>query len=243
MPEPVVYIRGLPQSLFEHPTAKEEVKEDLKAIIDLSDENLAELHKHLTGAEGFLDPKVLLATIQKVVKDSNAAEAVRRIIINIGPPQVEQVVTLLEEKQKEKNFPFDQTQLERLKQILKNLIRPYPALARFQKAKRLANITGQQLETVELICDLRPIFDENRKNVEGMMPYTRLHIVATGEDGLPKPFEVELTHQQVIDLAEKAEKAKSKLDVLRRSIKKWLPGGLPDLSLTQIPQKGSNNDS
>lgn len=238
MTEPVLYIRGFTQS-FE--TIPEELLDDLKAIIDLSDEMLAELHKHLTEAEGFLDPRVLLATIQRVVEDSNAAEAVRRILRNIGPSQVERMVTILEEGREEEDFPFDQAKLERLKQILKNLIRPYPALARFQKAERLAKITGQQLETVELICDLRPIFDETRKKVEGMMPYTRLHIVATGEDGLPEAFEVELTHQQVTDLAEKVGKAKSKLETLRQSIETWLPGGLPDLPLTRIPRKESSD--
>jgi hypothetical protein len=239
MTEPVLYIRGFPQSFFEHPTAKKEMMEDLKAIIGISDEKLDELYKHLNKVKGFLDPKALLATIQKVVEDSNSAEAVQRILINIGPYQVERMVTILKEWQEEEDFPFDQANLKRLKQILKNLIRPYPALARFEKAERLAKITGQQLETVELICDLRPIFDESRKNVEGMMPYTRLHIVATGEDGLPKPFEVELTHQQVIDLAEKAGKAKSKLEALRKSIEKWIPGGLPDLPLTRISKKES----
>ncbi len=240
MTEPVLYIRGSTQFLsFE--TIPEELLDDLTAIIGLSDEMLAELHKHLTEAEGFLDPKALLATIQGVVKDQNTTKAVRRVLRNISPSQVERMVTSLDEKSKEKGFPFDQAKLERLKQILKNLIRPYPALARFQKAERLMNITGQQLETVELICDLRPIFDESRKNVEGMMPYTQLHIVATGEDGLPKAFEVELTNQQVTDLAEKVGKAKRKLEALRQSIETWLPGGLPDLPLTRIHRKESSD--
>jgi len=239
MTEPVFYIRGLPQSLsFE--TAREGLLDDLKAIIGLSDAVHDELYKHLSEAQGFLNPKMLLATIQKVVKDSSAAKAAQRIIINISPSEVKRVVTSLEEKSKEKDFPFDLPQLERLKQILKKLIQAYPALARFQKAERLANITGQQLEMVELICDLRPIFDANRENVEGMMPYSRLHVVGIGEDGLPNAFEVELTHQQVIDLAEKARKAKSKLEVLRESIEDWVPGGLPDLPLTRIPRKETN---
>ena len=239
MTEQVLYIRGFPHSIFEHPTAKKEMMEDLKAIIGISDEKLEELHKHLNKAKGFLDPKALLATIQKVVEDPNAAEAVQGILLNISPYQVERMITILKEGQEEEEFPFDQAKIERLKQILKNLIQPYPALTRSEKAERLAKITGQQLETVEMICDLRPIFDESRKNVEGMMPYTRLHIVATGEDGLPKPFEVELTHQQVIDLAVKTRKAKSKLEVLRQSIENWLPGGLPDLPLTRVSRKES----
>ena len=241
MAEPVLFIRGFPQPLFGHPAANEELLNDLQAVIGLSDTQLGKLYKHLTEAQGFLDPRSLLTTIQGVVEDSNTAETLRRVLRNIAPSQVERVLTFLEEKRKEENFPFDKTQLERLKRILISLIQPYPALARFQKADRLAKITGRQLETVELICDLRPIFDESRENVEGMMPYTRLHIVTTGADGLPKPFEAELTHQQVIDLAEKAEKAKKKLETLRESIETWLPGRLPDVPLTRISRKESSD--
>ncbi|GEM_PF-987427 len=242
MTEPVMFFRGS-RSLFERSLARDKgLLDDLKVVIGLSDGQVAELHKHLTEAKGFLDPKAMLSTIRRVVEDTNAAEAVRRVLRNIGRSQVERMVAALEEGRDEEDFAFDEVQFKRLKQILEKLIQPYPALARFQKAERLVNITGQQLETVELICDLRPIFDERRENVEGMMPYTRLHIVATGEDGLPKPFEVELTHQQVSDLAEKAGKAKSKLEALRQSIETWLPGGLPDLPLTRIPRKESSDD-
>jgi hypothetical protein len=111
-------------------------------------------------------------------------------------------------------------------------------LAAFQKAERLSTLTGQRLESFDLICDLRPIFDESREHLEGMMPYTRLRVVAIGADGLPEAFESELTRQQVHDLAQKASKAAQKLDVLLDAIEtNWLPGGLPDLPLTREPRK------
>lgn len=242
MKEPVFYIRGFPETFSpENPPAKDELIRDLKTINSLSDEDITKLHNNLKEVKGFLDPKALLVILQGVVKRSEIAAALRRILRNIGPSQVDRVIKILEDDLKQENPSFNQDETQRLKQILKKLIRAYPALAKFQKAKRLAEITGQQLETVELICDLRPIFDESRKNIEGMMPYTRLHLVATGEDGLPNAFEVELTHQQVINLAEKAGKAKNKLEALRMSIKKWVPGGLPDLPLTRISQKESKD--
>ena len=236
MPEPVVYIRGFPPFL-EYPGASGVMVDDLKTIADLSDEQIAGIRQHLAEADGFLDPKRLLAVIREVIQDSKSAEAVRRAIRSLNPSTTGRIIAGLEQDLDDKEFPFD-----RLKQVLSELIQPYPALTRFQKAERLAKVTGQQLETVELICDLRPIFDENREELEGMMPYTRLRVVATGEDGLPKPFEVDLTHQQVLDLAEKAGKAKSKLAVLRRSVETWLPGRLPNLPLTRIPRKESSDD-
>jgi hypothetical protein len=236
MAKPVFYIRGLPSSLA---TSEEGLLVDLKAIVDLSDDSLNQIYKNLNEAQGFLNPKAMLSIMSKVLKNTEVAEALLRIIINVNASQVEQVGTFLDKKSKEEDFPFNQQQLECLKLILKKIIQPYPALIRYQKAERLTEITGQQLETVELICDIRPIFDESRKNIEGMIPYTRLHIVATGEDGLPNAFEVELSYQQVLNLSEKTEKAKFKLESLRQSIENWLPEGIPDLPLTRIPQKES----
>jgi len=242
MPEPVMFIRGFPQSLFDsNPAANKPLVEDMKTIADLSDEQVAAICQRLEEATGFLDPKTLLSTILQAVQDAKVAEAVRGALRNLTPPGVERMVVGLAMGLEDKGFPFDQKTLDRLKHVLGKLIQPYPALTGFQKAKHLSTLTGQQLETVELVCDLRPVFDDKREKLDGMMPYTRLHLVATGEDGLPKPFEAELTYQQVIDLAEKARKAESKLKVLRQSIESWLPGGLPELPLTRAPRKESND--
>ena len=116
--------------------------DDLQVIICLPDEHITELQNHLDKAEGFLDPKAMLETIRRVVEDSDTAEAVRRVLINISPSQVERMFKALEKRQEEENFPFEPERLERLKQILEKLIQPYPALARFRKAERLAKITG-----------------------------------------------------------------------------------------------------
>lgn len=240
MPEPVMFIRGFPPFL-EHASASGGMVDDLKTVASLSDDQIGEIRKHLAAADGFLDPERLLAVIRETIEDPKSAEAVRRVFRNLGSGGAERVMASLERDRGDEDFPFEQTTFDRLKQVLGELIQPCSALTRFQKAERLARVTGQELESLELICDLRPVFDENREKLEGMMPYTRLHIVATGEDGLPKPFEVELTYEQVIDLAESAEKAKSKLDVLRQSIETWLPGRLPDLPLTRVPRKESSD--
>ncbi len=233
MPEPVLYMRGFPQMPpFAQPSP--EMLNDFKAAGGLSNDEIDEICKQLSKTQGFLDPKALLSIIKKVVKGTETAASVQRVIINISPSDLPTIVEFRKDGIDQEGFPFDSKQLDDLEKVLKKLIQPYPSIDRFQKAERLAKITGQQLEEIELICDVRPIFDKTRKQIEGMMPLTRLRIVATGEDGLPKAFEVELTNQNVIDLAEKAEKAKSKLETLHQSIVNWLPDGLPDLPLTRI---------
>jgi len=240
MPEPVLYFRGFPSDIL-GARVNERMLADLKSIAELDDDHISTLRRRLSEAKGFLNPNSLRALVREVVKDDNKTGSVQRALRSLAPDNIERLLRELSERSREKDFPLDQSVLDRLQQVLPQLIQPYPALTRFEKAERLATVTGQQLESVELICDLRPIFDDNRKRLEGMIPYTRLRVVATGPDGLPDSFEAELTRQQVHDLAEKASKAKVKLDVLCESVGKWVPDGLPDLSLTRISPKESSN--
>ncbi len=238
MPEPVIYIRGLHLPLDSTSAADSAMLTDLKAVSTLSDDETNTLRERLSQVKGFLDPKALAAEVRRTIKVEGTARSVQTTLQNLEPKDTKRLVERLGERGKQEDgFPLSEAELAKLREILPNLIQPYPALARFEKAERLAKLTGQELESIELICDLRPIFDESRKEVEGMMPYTRLHIVATGADGLPRSFEAELTHRQVNDLREKAVKASSKLDVLRKSVESWLPEGLPDLPLTRAPGK------
>ena len=238
MPEQVFYMRGFPISFGDRFVASPEVIEDLKALTALSDDQVNAVRERLVAATGFLDPKALLGLLREVLTDETIAKSVREALRNIEPDDVEPFLNALSQEGQGEERTLDPTQMNRLREVLPNLVQSYPALVRFEKAKRLATLTGQKLESVELICDLRPIFDKSRKRLEGMMPYTRLRVVATGADGLPDAFEAELTRQQVHDLAEQVSKAAHKLDVLANAIEtKWLPGGLPDLPLTRAPRK------
>jgi hypothetical protein len=240
MPEPIIYIRGSPSRLVgfaDNPDALA----DLGAVAGLSLDQVTEIHDRLARATGFLGPRALAAAIRDLIPDDNSVRAVQRVLQNLDPADVKRLLDALSERRKKPDFPLNEDTLTRLGSILPTLVQRYPAVARFEKADRLAELTGQQLESVDLICDLRPVFDENRERLEGMMPYTRLRVVATGADGLPNSFEAALTRQQVHDLADKASKAKNKLDILHKSVETWIPGGLPDLPLTRIPRKESSD--
>jgi len=240
MPEPVLYFRGFPSDIL-GARVNERMLADLKSIAELDDDHISTLRRRLSEAKGFLDPKSLQALVREVVQDDRKSASVQRALRSLSPTDVEALLRNLADRPQEEDSPLSQNDLARLQDVLPQLIQAYPALVRFEKAERLATVTGQRLESLELICDLRPIFDDNRRRLEGMIPYTRLRVVATGADGLPDSFEAELTRQQVHDLAEKASKAKVKLDVLCESVGKWVPHGLPDLSLTRISPKESNN--
>jgi hypothetical protein len=238
MPDPFVYFR-LPRrvssvaEIVHSPGAMA----DLLAVATLEPNQTAALRDRLQSARGFLDPSALKASIASVVTNEDLAGSVQRVLTHIEPENVEPLLDTLEDHLEQEKPPCNDDTLEALRAVLPKLIILYPALARFKKAERLASATGRQLESLDLICDLRPVFDEERSSLEGMMPYTRLRVVASGTDDLPTSFEVELTQRQVADLADKAERAKRKLDVLCSSIENWVPGGVPQLPLTR---PGSN---
>ena len=50
---------------------------------------------------------------------------------------------------------------------LPRLIRDFPALERFRKAKRLLSLTGNQARQIDIICDARPVFDSDQRVIEG----------------------------------------------------------------------------
>lgn len=237
MPEPVFFMRGFPpplEAILTDPIALA----DLKAVSALSEDNAKALQDRLAKTRGFLDPESLSTEIREVVGDEDTANSIRRVLDNLKGISSGRVLTALKQirEQNKKDFPLDESELTKLKNNLAVLKKRSPALVRFDKAKRLATLTGQQLESVDIVCDLRPIFDQERKAIEGMMPYSRLRVVATGADGLPKPFEVELTWQQVHELSDKASKAAQKLIVLNLALKKWMPDGIPNLPLTRPPE-------
>lgn len=237
MPEPIIYIRGLQPPIADQLLANPDMIRDLKVIAELSDDKLPLLRQKLFEIGGFLDPKTLLVQIREIVEDPNMAESIRRALRVLTSNDVEPLLISIEKNREEKRSLIDQNAIDRLKYILPELIQPYPGWVRYRKAESLSRVTGNELESIELICDLRPIFDESRKTIEGLMPYTRLRVVVTGSDGLPNSFEAELTRQQVDDLAEKTNKAKEKLELLSKSIQEWVPDGLPDLPLTRILRK------
>lgn len=242
MPEPVIYMRGL-QHLREH-AVSEEMVGDLKAITTVSADLLEKAAADLSDADGFLDTTALNARLRSLLPQDAPVASVRRVVLNLKSEDVEKLLKQLRSIQEDnaEDFPLSADELHKLSDLLPRLLKPIPALRRYRKAERLSKVTGQPLEDVQLICDLRPVFDENRKNIEGLIPFTHFKIVATGGDGLPRVFEAELTAEQVSDLAEQAKRAVSKLEVLREKADRWADYGMPNVPLTRTKEKGSSDD-
>lgn len=240
MSEPVLYIRGFPS--FEAQPIGDPVIEDLQIVGDIGEDQIENLCGSLDKAKGFLDPSRISSLITKEIPDSKRARAVFRVLVNIKPDTLDEFIEHVDKWRTENQGKVPEEIFQNIKRTLKRIVRAYAALERFRKAERLEKITGQTLEDIQLICDLRPIFDEARDNIEGMIPYTRLRIVTEGADGLPIATEVELNRRQVEDLAKKAEITLKKLCTLRQQAENWIPGGVPELERTRSTDRENDNE-
>lgn len=183
---------------------------DLELVAGLPADQVGRIADTLSRESGFLDTVVLRNRIHAVVEDAKTAQAVLRALQNFEPGDVDRILESADRHRKGvTDTKLDDAKMADLRRNLSILVQAYPALDRFEKAQRLATLTGQRLDSADLICDLRPIFDGSGEHIEGILPYTRLRLVATGADGLPRDFEAELSVAQVHDLFESVKKAKT----------------------------------
>jgi len=173
--------------------------------------------------DGFLDSDRLRKLVVEAVGDEGEAGAFARFVeyfdslARHSEKRHEEVLSTLEkvlEKQEAGDDALSPDERAKLLVRLRSLVKPRESLARQAKAEELASVLGRGLEKLQVICDLRPIFDAERKVVEGVVPVTTLKLVVENDNGLTTRTEVRLTLEQVNDLADQSAAAKAKLDVL-----------------------------
>jgi len=93
-----------------------------------------------------------------------------------------------------------------------------PAIARQDKADAVAIATGRALEDVQVLCDLRPVFNQSRDRIEGFVAVTTMKLLATDITGLPTGLEVRLTEAQVSNLLDKLSLTTTKLSAIKEFV-------------------------
>lgn len=133
-------------------------------------------------------------------------------------------------QQAEQPTPSDERNA--IEERLKIIDQRYVSIERQKKAERLSEAVNLRSEAVDLVCDLRPIFDETKDSILGVVPFTTMKIVASGVDQFPVNFEVVLSASQVIDLQVKVDNAIKKLNRLGE-LAATNSLTIPDVDLTQ----------
>lgn len=247
--EQVFYVRGLPPPGFE-PGVSDGLVRDAKILLALQRSQIDAIRNDLKTYAGFLDRAALEDRLQTHLDDQESCKGLARFITAIDERSrvfdvevqnlILQIERWLSDEENQKKSLISDEEFQELRQRLPLIIQPYPALERQAKAEYLAEATGQPLERLELICDLRPVFDKARENVEGMVPLTILKVVCTGVDGLPLSLEVVLSEKDVHDLAKASSDAQKKLKKLRELISST-DIAIPPIELTRQPDEHAKN--
>ncbi len=236
----VFYFRG-PHSEMPPPQF---VVEAVKVVLGVSEEALKRLGAELAEVKGYLSDAGRKAILLRELGDEERASQFEKLlrteeVFVRDHGGIDGLLSFLEKLQtgtaNQEQPILSPNELSDLKRLLPLIVRPYPARQRQAKAERLAVATGLRAETIDLICDIRPVFDDSRKNVEGVIPFTTLKVVATGVDKFPVSFEAILSASDVLALLKKAEDAVNKLNALGRLAESnELP--VPSVNLTETKE-------
>jgi len=216
--------------------------EAAKVVLGTSEETLKRVAAELEAAEGYLSRDGLRRILLRELGDEKTASHFETLlrttdVILQDRGGIDNLLSFLEKWQTENQdrqilSPDD---LSDLKRLLPLIVKPYPARHRQAKAERLATATGLRAESVDLVCDIRPVFDDGRTKVEGVIPFTTLKIVATGVDRFPVSFEAILSASDVVTLLKKAEAAVTKLNALGE-LAEYAKLPVPSVDLTETEE-------
>ena len=251
MPERLAfYFRG-PTTGIELPST---FVSDAKVLLDLPLDALRRIADDLTQYPGFLSDGMLDKIVAAALADepSEKASQLARVIrfgeyfFRGNKNGYDSLISRLErwyhnEKKQEQEL-IDEKELHQIRERLHVVLKEYPGRIRQAKADRLAEATGLRAESIDLICDLRPVLDENRSNIIGFIPLTTLRIVASGVDQFPITFETLLSAKDVQTLYQVAETAVKKLNALgdfaaQHDIK------IPAIELTETTEISREDDA
>jgi hypothetical protein len=199
----------------------EEFLADASVLVALQDSQFEDLAAGLTRYQGFLDHEKVSTIVQSVLTDvaqpSNVAFFIWRlnwILREQADEPFEEAVGTFQAAIQKYSTRLDDAERSRLSERVRKLVLNPRGFERLQKARQLAVATGDGLGDIQIICDIRPIFDPLRMQIEGALPVCTLVIEQVTSDGSVKRLDLRLDENQLLDLAEKAELAKVKLKAI-----------------------------
>lgn len=207
--------------LAEHLAEDEGFLSDAKRILQIDDDRVAALAQALVEDQSFLDRTGLSAIVDECLGPGENAANVSRIlwrvsqILRDADQPLDRAVSVLKESLNKFSTAIPEDDRRELGERLEKLVAAPAAFTRQHKAEKLAEATGAELEDIQIICDMRPVFNEDRSVIDGAVPVTTLRLDFVELDGTTSSVEVRLTERQVVDLCDKAESARKKISVIK----------------------------
>lgn len=152
-------------------------------------------------------------------------DAAVRSIVNISADEVSLVLTRLEQWRvlaSDRQILLSDEQMERLRNNLDAIIHDYPFLKLIQKANRLSRESGNELQSLLYLCDLRGVYDDERENVIGFIPIVTLQIGYSKQNGGHDFLELVLAPDELNWIADETAQAMKKMKALESRVNSTL---------------------
>ena len=207
--------------MAEHLAQDDDFLADARKILAIDDNAYARLATQLAKEDAFISLNDLKSIVSGPLKDKDDAERVAEIIYRVGgivhdaEMDNRKAMDILASVIEEKSESLDQNERKTLVERLRKLAAEPIGIAKQYKARSLVDVIGSELDDFKIICDIRPIFDESRKRVDGAIPLSVLRLEYTEQDGDSSVIEMRITEKQLAMLAEKIADANHKLKLIK----------------------------
>lgn len=190
-------------------------KSDLNRLVELPNDQWNKLCKKIQEHPGFLNSDALKMATTEILSEvelaSSCATTISRLSEIIRDSDDAKAASVVETAVSE-GMELNNDAKTRL-QSLVELCTTAPSISRQHKATRLANATGDEFESVHFVCDVRPVFDDDRSKIEGAIPVCVLHL-AFGDAMNPETVDIRLNSSDLKNFTEEVEAANRKMALI-----------------------------
>ena len=154
-----------------------------------------------------------------------AADSVGRIVINLEPESLPMVEEMIDSVVDNDDTPLlDESKVKTVKQNLSRLTKPgvRAVIRRLRKANDLSTATGNDLTGLTFICDARPVYNDDRTDIDGFVPLATMRLFYNDQNGEQDVIEITMTVNDLDSFLDRASKAKEKLNVMREKFSLFL---------------------
>lgn len=207
---------------------------DLDLAAEMPLEALRNLVDRLGATNAPLRPQTLFNLVENEVdvavvdvteiRQKEVAQSVIGLLVNLpkitkhDPAFVEATILRWRDDPPARLAPLDADRAAHMLEIARLFGQPINAVLSAENIERVLQLTGMRLSAFDIVCDIRPIFDQSGQRIETLVPIATLKIQWQMDDSDVDSVEVRLTSAQVEELGKKVKRAVSKLSAMEKYV-------------------------
>lgn len=211
-------LQSTPEDVFAGRAVPAEMLHDFLNVASLDEATCSAVAASLRELSGLADAASLRARITDAGVEGVTVASLIRTVKSIRPNQLPRYLKMVAEwvqGDDDRAELFTSELFRKLQTNLGLLIQDNPAIELMQKSERLLRDVGNEIEDIKFVCDLRPVFDIPRENVEGLVLVTTLRLIYQCQTGERQSVEIAFSEDELESLSTKLKQAQKKLSVIK----------------------------